>query len=237
MAKIALEIGGLNFPSKTAATTYFRQMRDRYQVGDRIVDPDATELSWLLERHPEFRDKVGVGIDYFSVRSADFGTRCFEIVRKDGSSTDFSFGTCIDGKAPSPLSEAIAALRAEVTEDILQKKREWFRERGDAEGKVACALTGRSITIDEAHADHAPPRTFGTLAVAFIEARGIDPSVGFVTAPADNQYQPKLRDEALAQQWRDYHHKLAVIRIVAKGANLTRAHEGKVKTRDKQLQL
>jgi hypothetical protein len=134
MAKISLEVGGLSFPSKTTATV--QTDRDRYQMGERIPDPDATELSWLLERHPDFRDKVGCGIAYFSVRLAEFDTRCFEIVRKDGSSTDFSFGTCIDGKAASPLSEAVAALRAAVTGDILQKKREWFRERGDADDKV-----------------------------------------------------------------------------------------------------
>jgi len=32
------------------------------------------------------------------------------------------------------------ALRAEVTDDILKKKRDWFHEHGDAEGNVACAM-------------------------------------------------------------------------------------------------
>jgi len=90
--------------------------------------------------------------------------------------TDFSFGSCVNGKAPSPMTEAIAALRAEVTEDILRKKRDWFRENGDAEGKVVCAISGARISIEEAHADHAPPRPFGTLSVAFLRARGIEPS-------------------------------------------------------------
>jgi hypothetical protein len=80
MAKIALEIGGLNFPSKTAATTYFRQMRDRYQV-------------WLLERHPEFRDKVGVNIDYFSVRRAAGMSRASQSHRKSGRRLRRSSGT------------------------------------------------------------------------------------------------------------------------------------------------
>jgi hypothetical protein len=237
MPKIALEIGALSFSAKSAAYEHFRAMLYRHPVGSHIPDPDATELTWLLERHPEFKDKLGSGIERFSVRNALYGTKCFEIVRTDGSTTDFSFNSCIEGKRPSDLSEAITALRAEVADDIMQKKRHWFDENGDHEGKVPCAITGTRVTIDEAHADHAPPRSFGTLAIAFLEARGIAPDRSFVTPPADNQYQPRIADKELAEIWRTYHHKIAVIRIVSKGANLSRAHEGKVKRKDKQLRL
>ncbi|WP_354114323.1 DCL family protein [Bradyrhizobium sp. RT3a] len=191
----------------------------------------------MLERHPEVDQKIGVGIDHFSVRDALYGTRCFEVARTDSSTTDFSFGSCVNGKAPSRLTEALNALRAEVAEDILKKKREWFREHGNAEGKVACAISGTYITIEEAHADHAPPRSFGTLAIAFLTAHSIQPGPDLVTPPADNQYQPLLVDRALAERWRRYHHEIAVIRIVARGENLTRGHEGKVKKRDQQLRL
>jgi hypothetical protein len=143
----------------------------------------------------------------------------------------------VNGKAPSPLTEALTALRAEVTDDILKKKREWFRDHGNAEGKVACATSGTPITIEEAHADHAPPRSFGTLAIAFLTAHAIQPGPKLVTPPADNQYQPLLADRALAERWRQYHNELAVIRIVARGENLTRGHEGKVKKKDQQLRL
>jgi Protein of unknown function (DUF3223) len=227
----------LELSTKTAAAEHFRAMLYRHAIGARVPDPDATELGWLLERHPEFRDKLGAGVDSFSVRNALYGTRCFEIVRTDGSKTDFSFQSCVDGKRPTSLSEALTALRAEVADDILQKKREWFQAHCDAEGTVACAITGERITLDQAHADHAPPRSFGTLAIAFLEARGIDPGASLVTPPADNQYQPRLVDRALADAWKAYHHKLAAIRGVAKGANLGRAHEGKVKRKNQQLRL
>jgi hypothetical protein len=58
-----------------------------------------------------------------------------------------------------------------------------------------------------------------------------------VAPSADNQYETRLRDPALASAWRDYHHELAVIRVVAKGANLARSHEGRVKKKDAQLRL
>ena len=234
---IALEIGPLSFPSKSAASEHFRTMLYRHGVGSYIPDPDASELGWLLERHPEYGEKLGPGIKGFRVRKAVFGTLCFEVVRTDGSTTDFSFNSCVEGKRPSELTEAITALRAEVTDDIMQKKREWFRDNGDHEGKVACAITGARITIDQAHADHAPPRPFGTLAIAFLEARGIAPDRSFVSPPADNQYQPRLTDRALAEIWRAYHHKIAVLRIIEKKASLSSAHEGKVKSKDKQLRM
>lgn len=237
MPKRAIDIGGLSFATKGAAYEHFRQMLYRHEVGSTILDPDATELSWLLERHPEFQDKLGAGVKRFSLRNALYGTRCFEIVRTDGSITDFSFKSCIDGKRPSDLSEAITALRAEVADDIMQKKRAWFRDYGNDEGKVPCAITGARISIEEAHADHAPPRSFGTLAIAFLEARCITPDRAFVTPPGDNQYQPRMADRTLADIWRGYHHKMAVLRVVAKGANLARAHEGKVRKKDKQLKM
>jgi hypothetical protein len=237
MAKIPVSIGPRLFPTKDAAKEHYRAILYRHLIGRRIPEPDATELAWLLERHPEVDQKIGAGIDYLSVRDALYGKRCFEVVRIDGTSTDFSFGSCVDGRAPSPLTEALNALRAEVTEDILRSKREWFRKHGDDQGKVACAISGKRVTIEEAHADHAPPRLFGTLAIAFLTAHGIKPGPELITPPADNQYQPLLADRALAERWRQYHHELAVIRIVARGENLTRGHEGKVKKKDQQLRM
>jgi hypothetical protein len=58
-----------------------------------------------------------------------------------------------------------------------------------------------------------------------------------MTPPADNHYERRLIDPELAETWRAYHHKLAVIRVVAKDANLRRSHEGKVKRKDQLLQM
>jgi hypothetical protein len=69
---------------------------NRHSISAHISDPDNTELGWLLERHPEYQDKARCGVDYFSIRNALYGTRCFEIVRIDGSKTDFSYLTCLD---------------------------------------------------------------------------------------------------------------------------------------------
>jgi hypothetical protein len=48
-----------------------------------------------LDRHPQRDEKIGVGIHHFEVQSADYGTHCFAIVRKDGAAVNFSFKVCI----------------------------------------------------------------------------------------------------------------------------------------------
>jgi hypothetical protein len=233
-----IELGALSFPTKKACTEHFKAILYRHALGIRIPDPDATELGWLLERHPEYGQKVGCGIDHFIThKNNEFPTIGFYLIRKDGSGTDFSYLKCVNGKENTPMQEAVRAMRAEIQPDIRQAKLKYFQENADADGKVACAITGILVSIDEAHADHAPPRTFHNLALLFLAAKGIDPDWTFVTPSTDNQYQPRMMDVVLAGEWRVYHHKMQVMRIVAKHKNLSLSHESKVKKRDKQLKL
>jgi hypothetical protein len=235
--KRELYIGALIFPTKKAAIEHFQRVLYAWDIGQLIEDPDASELGWLLERHPEYLQKCGAGVIGFSVRSALYNTRCFEVIRADESRTDFSFRSCISSAAPTPLRQLLDALRAEVAEDIANAKRRWFDENGDSEGRVVCAISGQKVAINEAHADHAPPLRFGALAVAFLAARSIEPNLDVITPPMDNQYEPRLADPTLAAEWRAYHHRIANIRVVARGANLARAHEGRIRQKDRQLKL
>jgi len=93
---IPVQIGIRTFGSKKAALAHFREMLNRYDVGDRVVADDAIDLSELLKRHSEYRKKLGVGVDHFEVLGADFGSRCFHVVRIDGSYEDFSYPYCVN---------------------------------------------------------------------------------------------------------------------------------------------
>ena len=85
------------FATQSAAMEFFRLMLNRYPVGDRVTIADAQDLAALLKRHNEYAEKLGVGIDHFTVMVAPgFKTNCFEIVRTDGSRIDFSYQRCID---------------------------------------------------------------------------------------------------------------------------------------------
>jgi hypothetical protein len=176
-------------------------VRDRYRVGQRIPEPDHTELRWLLDRSPWASTKIGCGIDHFSVMlMPPYNSRCFQIVRTDGSTTDFSFPHCVNGEDGSDRHEMHKAFRAEVSDDIFAKKQEFFAKHGDSESRVPCAITGKLVNTYEANADHAPPRTFGTLVDLFLAARGIEPSADLL-AYEDNQHAPRLKDRKLAEDW------------------------------------
>jgi len=90
-----VEIGGQRFGKKTDALKYFKTMLNSYALGAAISDSDLTFLRSAITRHPEAASKVGVGISHIEVRPADYGTRCFWIVRIDGTSERFSYKSCV----------------------------------------------------------------------------------------------------------------------------------------------
>jgi hypothetical protein len=216
MASKPLDIGDLNFARKGDAAEHFRKILYRRDVGVALSEPDTTHVYWLLERHPEAAAKIGAGIKEFSTRRAMFDTRCFEIRRIDGSTTDFSVKPCLDGKAPSAFAETLRAMRTEVVEDIKQMKWEFFRASTHPDGKAPCALTGRLLSLEEAMIDHAPPKTFKALAERFLDENRIVPSEALLTPAKDNQYTPHLADRDLAEKWREFYRANAAPRIVAR---------------------
>lgn len=95
---IAVKIGQRQFANKTAALAFFKDILNRYRPGDRVSHDDSIDLAALLTRHTEANKKIGSGVDHFEVMSAEYGTQCFCIVRKDGSSEDFSYVHCLTPK-------------------------------------------------------------------------------------------------------------------------------------------
>jgi hypothetical protein len=89
-----IKIGSLAFKKKGDANEFFKSMLYRYDLGDKVSVDDAEHLTVLVAMHPEADEKIGVGIESFSVRTADYGTRCFWINRTDGTTEKFSFKSC-----------------------------------------------------------------------------------------------------------------------------------------------
>lgn len=92
-----INLGPMHFSKKGDAVAYLKDMLHRYEVGDRVSSSDAVILLAALERHPDAKAKKGCGITHFSVRTADFGTKCFWLNRTDGTTEKFSHTTCIYG--------------------------------------------------------------------------------------------------------------------------------------------
>lgn len=96
---------GRTWSKKGDALDYFKAMLGRYVVGKRVDDPsDHADLAALLEVYDAAvpagePTKAGGGAAYFEKRlDVDHPghTACFFVVRKDGSSIDFSLGRALD---------------------------------------------------------------------------------------------------------------------------------------------
>jgi hypothetical protein len=92
-----ITLGPIHFRKKADAEAFLKAMLDKYDLGDRVSVDDTVVLKGALARHPEAAAKMGSGITHFSVRTADFGTRCFWVNRTDGTTVKFSYRSCIYG--------------------------------------------------------------------------------------------------------------------------------------------
>lgn len=97
MSARPISFGSLHFSRKGDAEQYLMDMLHRYDLGDKVSADDSDILKAALALHPGAEAKTGCGISHFSVRTADFGTKCFWLNRTDGTTEKFSFRSCIYG--------------------------------------------------------------------------------------------------------------------------------------------
>lgn len=90
-----VEIGTMTFEKKGDALDHFKEMLNSYKLNEKVSPSHTTFLKAAILKHPESLEKVGAGIDHFVVRSADYGTRCFWIIRVDGTEEKFSYKSCV----------------------------------------------------------------------------------------------------------------------------------------------
>jgi Protein of unknown function (DUF3223) len=88
-------LGPHHFKKKGDARAYLKAMLHKYDVGDKVSKDDEAVLRAALAFHPDAAAKVGCGISHFSVRSADFGSKCFWVNRTDGTTEKFSYKVCV----------------------------------------------------------------------------------------------------------------------------------------------
>lgn len=221
MARQPIKIGSLEFPTKKAAKTYFKDMLGRYRNGQTVEETDASVLRNLIERHPEAVQKIGCGITRFFKDKTDKPTSCFWLERVDDMRTDFSYISCVDAKGKSLYQEFAEACRMAVAEDLEKAKTQHFEIHRNADGKVPCEVTGQDVAIYESHLDHMNPMTFQMIVETFVKATKIDIRPEMLTPPSDCQFSTTFVDEAIRDAFREYHHRVARLRIIAAKKNLS----------------
>ncbi len=212
------EIGTLSFNTKKSAKAYFRNIRDSYQDDEQLNSRDTEHLHMLIVHHPESDQKIGCGISHFTVTTETVfrKTRHFVLHRNDGTSTDFSFISCIDGR--SLRGDKLEALRRQVEEQIIR-----FRDELFSRGKVYCPYLRVELSLNSCHIDHAPPNTFMKIVEDWLESEGIDLLDIQITPPKDYQHVTHMTDLQQKEGWSSYHLANANLRILSPIANLSHA--------------
>ena len=196
---------------KTKARNRCREIIAATKNGELVTGDDAEFLLWLLDRHPRAAEKIGCGVAGFTVQDAGMGTRCFVVHRVNGSSTDFSFYSCIT--APDSTVLVRKAMRRAVADQVTE-----YKQASAARGPLICAITGQVLSWDNAHVDHAPP-IFVALADDWAKQVGGYLAIR-LTLAADNQLGRTLTPGD-ADEWADFHRANAHLRIVSRLANLS----------------
>lgn len=209
-------VGSREFASKTGLKDHIRSIVSRYAVGARLNGDDDTFVRALFERHPDAENKIGAGISHVTITRDQWGNKSFWIFRRDGSDTDISWVACVDQKRERRIA-VLGTLRWEIQEQIAEFKKAAFRERDI----IICAVTQSQVRWSDAHVDHAPPEKFLALAQRWLFENELNWDTVAIGGYADGEQHKYLADRTLADNWRDFHRKNAVLRIVMRQANLS----------------
>lgn len=225
MAKPVELTNGEVFKSKKAAEQHFREMLARYNDGDHISDyQDHSDLSALLERFDllvsDGPSKIGAGISRFERRlnkGDGWSSPGFWVIRVDDSPTDFSYVQAVAGRPKSDAEEFSVACHNAVSRDLLAMKQRQFDHFAGLDGLIACDITGNLVGYPDAQLSHAYP-PFGMIVREFRNLKGWGDLVppGTLTASADAQISTHFADSAVAQDFLEFHHDRAVLRIIGK---------------------
>lgn len=99
-----VKLGPKNFGSSVEMFDYFLKLLHSWLP---CIDINEYEhmalLDLLIKGHAEADKKIGEGVHAFQVRNHPmWKSRCFFLIREDGSADDFSFRKCVDKILPLP---------------------------------------------------------------------------------------------------------------------------------------
>lgn len=213
-----IRVGPHTFASKHAAKQHCRNIMKRHAEMGVMLPQDEVFLRDLIALHPEAGQKIGCGIGGFTTQVDPIWktTRHFSIIRMDGSITDFSFHTCIDGN--NHRKDVLQALRHAVSDQVTNFIRCSFAETNHA---ILCPFTGDELVPFECHVDHVPPDTFLNLVTQWMSESGLQFTDIRLVDNEDKQWVRELSDPEQSSSWQCYHISHCNLRLVSPVANLS----------------
>lgn len=245
-----IKIGNKEFKFKKDALNYYKEILNSYDFGEILSDGHYNDIIDLLnyditytDNHPDFEDKetdtdTDENDDYLienvRIGKVQFNTKCFELLYRNGETDYISYRLRITKPKENLYDDFRQAARNSIHNDIRSVKQEYF-DSYSKKGIVSCQETGIKSNWSELVVDHRQPNTFSVIVDRFIELNKIDlKKVEYIT-DENNFYL--FKDKKLAERFRDYHKEKAVLRIVRKECNSSRAHQGRIKEQKKDLKI
>lgn len=208
--------GGLIFSSKDKVRKYIGNLRNKYSFNQVLDADDFLFVCDVLKQHPRAKSKIGAGVASIRVIPGLYGSWAFQLVRVDGSTTDFSYRKCL-----TPLSidrQVKEAARWEVQSQMSAFFYTW--QRNTPAGERVCPFTGEKLSKTNQHVDHTPPATFDALLSEFLEDNGLRMK-DVVIDRGDNRMRQQFKDRDLAVSWQEFHAQRARFRVISRWANLS----------------
>jgi hypothetical protein len=228
-----MKIGDKEFKYKKDAISYFKDILNSYEPTQIVGVKDFNDLIGLIEIRPDKDEKIGCGIEKIQVIGVRYKTKCFELIRTDGSTEVFSYRNCINGKS-IPLAKFSKTCRETISEDLRKVKLTYFK-KFSTKGEVKCQETGELCKWEELNVDHRQPNTFSVIVDRFIEVHKIDINTVPYIEIMDGVYH--FTDHELVEKFKNYHRDKANLRLVKKGKNLGRTYQAKIHRQKKDLTI
>lgn len=211
-----IDLATRSFDSKSSARDWVRSMIAK---GRDFTDEEHADLLALVRRHPEARQKIGVGVTrFYADRVNKYGTRGLFIEREDGTGTDFSYITCLRGTHDA-RRDWLSAARDAIRPAVYAFKKSEFES-----GRTTCAISGARMCWGSAHVDHAAPWPFSRIASEFLRVMDLTPGYDWLSKPSDNQFHAEITDEKVLAAWVNFHDRFAVLQLVDETENLRKGN-------------
>lgn len=228
-------IGGREFKSKQTVTDYFSHILRTNKVGTKLPKNFEKDVIILLQFHTERDEKIGCGIDHIktekhldAINGFYSNTQHFHIYRTDGTDIDFSYKNCVNNMGKSGYKGKKKDDLTKSFRFVVRPQIDAFRTKAFGKKQyLKCEVLGVNFSKKTCHVDHIPPMTFQNLFDNFLEHYGLTIEE-IETQPVDNIYDT-VKDEAIRNNWYNYHQKHAQLRVIHKTANLAQKKSEKIK--------
>lgn len=245
-----IKIGEKEFKFKKDALNYYKEILNSYDFGEILSDEHYNDIIDLLnydisytDDHPEFEEKESENeneenddyvIEDVRIGKVQFNTKCFELLYRNGETDFISYRLRITQPKENVFDDFRQAARNIIHEDIRNVKQEYF-DKFSKKGFVPCQETGIQSNWTELVVDHRQPNTFSVIVDRFVELFNIDSKKVKYKTDENNFYL--FKDNELSLNFRNYHKEKAVLRVVRKECNSSRAHQGRIKEQKKDLKI